>query len=64
MRLRLADGTEQFFPAHLQDVLVNTLEVLAGSGEVFISKTFDELTRLAAADTLGVCRMTLLKWVV
>lgn len=61
--LRLIDGTEQILPAHLQEVLLDTLKALAGSGEVFIGKMPDELTSTVAADTLGVSRPTLMKWV-
>ncbi|WP_343957113.1 helix-turn-helix domain-containing protein [Yaniella flava] len=60
--LRHADGSEQVFPAHLQEVLINTLKALAGSGEVSIGKMPDELTTTVAADAIGVSRPTLMKW--
>lgn len=61
--LHHADGSEQILPAHLQEVLLDTLKALAGSGEVSIGKMPDELTTTVAADTLGVSRPTLMKWV-
>src|SRR5690625_1806377 len=60
--LRLADGNEQVLPAHLQEVLLDTLKALAGNGEVFIGKMPEELTSTVAAETLGVSRPTLMKW--
>lgn len=60
--LRLADGEERVFPAHLQAVLLDTLKALADTGEVFIGKMPEELTSTVAADTLGVSRPTLMKW--
>ena len=61
--LRLADGSEQVLPAHLQEVLLDTLKALADTGEVFIGKMPEELTSTVAADTLGASRPTLMKWV-
>jgi len=63
LTLRLVDGTEQILPAHLQEVLLDTLKALADSGEVFIGKMPEELTSTVAADVLGVSRPTLMKWV-
>lgn len=61
--LRLADGSEEVFPDHLQEVLLDALKALADNGEVFIGKMPEELTSTVAADTLGVSRPTLIKWV-
>lgn len=61
--IRLANGSEQTLPAHLQEVLIETLKALADNGEVFIGQMPEELTSTVAADTLGVSRPTLMKWV-
>lgn len=61
--LCLADGSEKVFPPHLQETLLDTLKSLANTGGVFIGKMPEELTSTVAADTLGVSRPTLMKWV-
>lgn len=61
--LRRADGTEHVLPSHLQGVLLDTLKALADTGEVFIGNMPRELTTTVAAETLGVSRPTLMKWV-
>ena len=61
--MRHVDGSEQVLPAHLQEVLIETLKALANSGEVFIGQMPEELTSTVAADTLGISRPTLMKWV-
>lgn len=61
--LQAPDGSEQIFSQALQDVLLETLNALAESGAVLIEKMSEELTSTVAAETLGVSRPTLMKWV-
>ncbi|WP_286955165.1 MULTISPECIES: helix-turn-helix domain-containing protein [Corynebacterium] len=60
--IRTGTGDTIALTHNVEQMLLQTLDSIAKSGEVTIGRIPEELTSTAAADLLGVSRPTLLKW--